>query len=184
MKRHDQDTPSILKNNPQNNSILEVGAAKTQEEVGALSVVAGDKSSPPLWRENPYLPTQPLLRDPETKALYLAKLRELRYEIRAAHAVGVSLRTVQRRKIEDPDFAVAVDHVVMEQEAEDLAKIEPVSISEAVKPGRNSDRLKQLDALAPAKYRRKDGGVQVATQVNIVLGYTPPNPPAMRKGNA
>lgn len=164
------------------NNSLEVVPKEERKEDLALTDVAVKPSSPPAWKDNPYLPTHPtLLRSPEEKALFLVKVKELKYNIRAAHALGYSVRLVQRRMVEDIEFALAVDAIHRDREMELYNDIEEVSEREALKEGRNSDRLKQLDALGPEKYRRKDVGVQVATQINITLGYQPPRPPAMKE---
>ena len=155
-----------------------IGNGNGNDEGCTKMVVAEQNAHPSPWKENPYVPTHPtLLRLPEEKALFLEKLKQEKYIIRAAHAYGCSRKTVQRRMVEDPEFATAADDIIREREELLLSQIEPVSESEALKAGRNSDRSKQLDALAPHKYKRDSKGVQVATQVNIIIGFTPPTVP-------
>ena len=132
----------------------------------------------PPWKENPYLPTYPRkLATIEQREQFLAILREKKYIVWAADEIGVSRMTVHRRMAEDVDFAAAVGQIIAWREERMLAKIEAVSEVEAVKEGRNGDRMMQLNALAPGKYKRDAKGVQQATQINIVIGFTPPTVP-------
>ena len=139
----------------------------------AKMVAVSDAKTP--WRENPYLPTQPRkLATEEQKEQFLTLLREYKYIVWAADKMGISPDTVERRMAQDQDFAAATHKIIAWREAKMLARIEAVSEAEAVKEGRNTDRAMQLNALAPGKYKRDAKGVQVATQVNIMLGLTPP----------
>lgn len=138
-------------------------------------VVATENKNPNAWHENPYLPTQPkLLGSKEQEDRFLEVLREKKYIVWAAPAFGCSDRTVERRMLENPEFATAVHDVITHRERMMLATIEAVSETEAVKEGRNTDRAMQLNALGYGKYKRDAKGVQVATQVNIMIGFSPP----------
>ncbi len=139
-------------------------------------VVTGEHKSP--WRENSYLPTHPRkLATVEQREQFLVILREKKYIVWAADEIGVSRMTVYRRMAEDVDFSAAVGQIIAWREERVLAKIEAVSEAEAVKEGRNGDRMMQLNALAPGKYKRDAKGQQQATQINIVIGFTPPTVP-------
>ena len=157
----------------------------TDEKQGeSLALIAGNQAAktPSIWKENRYIPTNPAkLATVAQRTEFLRLLVEKRYLVWAAPVFGCSIRTVYRRMAEDSEFAIAVEDSVTYREETLLARIEAVSEEEALKAGRNTDRIVQLNALAPGKYRRQDRGVQVATQVNITLGYQPPRPPSMRK---
>ncbi len=138
-------------------------------------VVSPENKTPDTWHENYLLPTQPhLLRTLEQEERFLGVLREKKYIVWAAPEFGCSHMTVNRRMLENPEFASAVHQVIAHREEMMLAQIEAVSESEAVKEGRNTDRAMQLNALGYGKYKRDTKGLQVATQVNIMIGFTPP----------
>jgi hypothetical protein len=127
------------------------------------------------WHENTLVPTQPhLLGNAEQEERYLAILAEKRYHVLAAPAFGCSTRTVERRMLANPEFAAAVSEVQSSREKLLLAAIEGVSEEQALVPSKVTDRAMQLNALAPGKYKRDAKGAQVATQVNIMIGFTPP----------
>ncbi len=138
-------------------------------------VVAQGQKKDVGWHENSLIPTQPhLLGDAEQEERYLAVLADKRYHILAAPAYGCSVRTVERRMLANPEFAAAVSEVRSSREQLLLAAIEGVSEEQALIPSKVTDRAIQLNALAPSKYKRDSKGVQVATQVNIMIGFTPP----------
>lgn len=138
-------------------------------------VVAAETKNPDAWHENYLLPTQPyLLRTKEQEDRFLEVLREKKYIVWAAPEFGCSDRTVERQMLANPEFAAAVYDVIAHRERKMLATIEAVSESEAVKTGRNTDRAMQLNALGYGKYKRDAKGAQVNTQVNIMIGFTPP----------
>lgn len=151
---------------------------KDNDNVGRNEVrmpVTGETKNPGVWHENPYQPTQPhLLGTKEQEDRFLVVLAEKKYLCWAAPAFGCSRMTVNRRMQENPEFASAVYDVIACREEMMLATIEAVSESEAVKTGRNTDRAMQLNALGYGKYKRDSKGPQVATQINIMIGFTPP----------
>lgn len=131
-----------------------------------------------VWHENPYLPTQPhLLGTKEQDDRFLEVLREKKYICWAAPEFGCSRWTVDRRMLENPEFASAVYDVIAKREEMVLAKIEAFSEEMALTNSKVTDRAMQLNALGYGKYKRDAKGVQVATQINIVLGFTPPKVP-------
>ncbi len=128
-----------------------------------------------VWHENPYLPTQPhLLGTKEQDARFLEVLREKKYICWAAPEFGCSRWTVDRRMLENPEFASAVYDVITKREEMVLAKIEAFSEEMALTNSKVTDRAMQLNALGYGKYKRDAKGVAVNTQVNIMIGFTPP----------
>ena len=138
-------------------------------------VVSSENKKSGAWHENYLLQNQPhLLGSPEQEEQFLDVLRAKKYIVWAAPEFGCSHMTVHRHMLENPEFAAAVHRVIAHREELMLATIEEVSETQAIVASKVTDRAMQLNALGYGKYKRDAKGVQVATQINIVLGFTPP----------
>ncbi len=141
-------------------------------------MVVSPESKKGAWHENYLLPTQPhLLGSPEQEEQFLDVLRAKKYIVWAAPEFGCSHMTVHRHMLDNPEFAAAVHQVIAHREELMLATIEEVSETQALVPSKVTDRAMQLNALGYGKYKRDVKGQQQATQINIVIGFTPPTVP-------
>lgn len=183
MRKQDLDIIPKMNVKPPQIQVVADNGSKSHEEETTLTQSLNGAKRPGIWQENQYMPTAPeKLRSPEHKIAFLVLLHKHKYIILAAEAFGVSRRTVTRVMADDPDFAAAAYDVLARREERKLAEIEAVSEAQAIKPGAVTDRAMQLNALDPGKYKRDaKGGVQTATQINIVLGFEPPHPPQAPK---
>lgn len=122
------------------------------------------------YKENRYIHTAPVLRTPEEKELFLDILRKNGgYLTLAAAEFGCSPDTLERRRIEDPEFAYACTTIKRHYEQQVLTNIEKFSREVALSDKqKTTERAIHLNALDPAKYRpRQSGQGNVAIQINF-----------------
>lgn len=130
-------------------------------------------------RSNRYIPTAPVLSTPEEKLVFIKLLQECDgYEVRAAEKFGCSTRTVRRRKSEDPEFAKAVEEVRWERDQRNLADLATLSLERARDPKNVTERIFNLNALDPGKYRPKPQAPQLPP-LTINFGVRIPKLPGM-----
>jgi len=97
---------------------------------------------------------------------------------RAAVLIGLSYSAVYRAALSYTEFGDAVDKVKALWDDKNLAALEEVSMIQAMKPGNITERIFNLKALNPNKYREKV--VPGPGKLNIVFGFTIPGGPSDR----
>lgn len=90
----------------------------------------------------------------------------------AAREMGYYHNSVRFAMIQDPAFSQAVKAIQKGFLAERLDSLEKLSFTQALKPGNTTERIFQLKAHAPDKYRERQR--QQNTQVNVTVSGTSP----------
>ena len=112
---------------------------------------------------------------------YLEALSECRGRaLDAAKAMNMSHSTVWKSRQKYPEFEKAYQEIKGVWNDAVLEGLEARSIDEAMNKS-VADRIFQLKALNPPKYREKQQLLQVGGNINIILGYEPPRPPAIER---
>ena len=75
----------------------------------------------------------------------------------AAGLIGKDYSTTYKARLAYPDFAKAVDEITGECDSRHLSELEHISMTQAMKPGNVTERIFQLNALKPEKYRPRPG---------------------------
>ena len=126
------------------------------------------------WIENHYLPTSPVLVTPQEQAKFIEILHENRgFVTIAAKKYGVCQRSVTRKMVEFPDFAIAVQNVRVFFEAQVLDQLEEISENCALDKKNITERIFQMNALNPGKYRPRQTNIQ-ATSIHVSYGFQSP----------
>lgn len=114
---------------------------------------------------------------PEWGAAFLAILPEVNGNlVSAAEAVGRTLTTVCRARLEYLDLAKGISDIKAVVDTDRLERLEDRSASLADDPKNTTERIFQLNALRPERYRPRAGGNQL-TSINITLGVQVPKSP-------
>ena len=95
------------------------------------------------------------------------------YKIKAAGLIGMSYKGVYDALIRYPELSQAVDRIRAYYDSQHLAELEDLSITQALKPGCTIERLFQLKAHDPQRYREKSQPGMVNFQINF--GFPTPS---------
>jgi len=133
------------------------------------------------WKENRLIPTQKILDTFEAQQKFIDLLIENEgFLTLSAKSFGCSLRTIERRMVEYPDFADAVRTVKKHYDQALQEELEAISYEHARKPASVTQRIFLLNSLDPGRYRPKP--VAPAPQaLNITWGFRIPNLPGLRE---
>jgi len=129
---------------------------------------------------NPFLKNEPRkLVSSAQKRRFLDLLVDARGHITvAAKKFGVGRTTVYQRLREDSDFSMAVNEIRKEIDEQDLAVLAELSINQAMNPKNVTERIFNLNALDPSRYRPKPQAPQLPP-LNITFGFAIPRLPNM-----
>ena len=128
------------------------------------------------WKENPLVPTQRKILATEKEQLkFLRILDENKgFLTKSAKEFACSLRTVQRRMVENEQFATAVHAIKKNHDQVLQEELEEISYEHARKPSSVTQRIFLLNALDPARYRPKPVA-PAPPQINISFGFDIPD---------
>jgi len=129
-----------------------------------------------LIKRNPLILDEPVLSTAEDFIRFLKILQDKKQKgflSLAAKVYHVSLSTVQRRLSSNPEFKMAVDSVRQAWHQRRLDQLERLSFDESLKTENVRERLFQLQAHDPAKYRNDRNSVAVGA-IQVSFGYTIP----------
>ena len=114
---------------------------------------------------------------PKWGPAFLAILPEVNGNlVSAAEAVGRSLSIVCRARNEYPDLAKGINGIKTVVDTDRLERLEARSARLADDDKNTVERIFQLNALRPDRYRPRAGGNQL-TSINITMGVSVPKPP-------
>ena len=94
---------------------------------------------------------------------------------KAAELIGLSYSAVHKAGLSHPDLDDAIRRIRARWDDQHLAELEGLSMSQALKPGNITERIFNMKALDPSRYR--DHAQPTTPTINIVMGFTIPNVP-------
>lgn len=114
---------------------------------------------------------------PEWGPAFLAILPEVNGNlVAAAEAVGRTLSLICKARNKYPDLARAIGEIKGVVDTDRLERLEAKSAKLADDDKNTTERIFQLNALRPDRYRPRSGGIQ-ATAINITMGISIPKAP-------
>ena len=121
---------------------------------------------------NNMIPARPEKGMPVWATEYLIALDKAEgYLAKAAKMIGKSYSTTYKARLANADFFNVVEKMKAEWDSRHLAELEEISMTQAKKPGNVTERIFNMKALNPAKYRDKTMHSNTGGKITIVYGF-------------